>query len=315
MVGGIVKKISIVTSCLNEAQNVREFHEQVKKVFAPLAEKYCYEIIFADNNSYDGTQQVLREVAAEDPNFKVIFNSRDFQTTRSMLNALLQASGDAAVVMASDLQDPPGLISEFITRWEEGNKVVLAVKNKSEEPSSMYLLRTVYYRVLQRMSDVVLIPHFTGFGLYDRQIVEIFRKIDDPNPYFRGLVCDVGFAPSIVYFTQPLRKYGKTKTNLLRLYADAMVGVTNFSRSPLRVATFVGFGMAVISFLVGMFYLVYKLIYWNSFSVGMAPVAVGLFFFASVQLIFLGLLGEYICTLYSKVLKRPLVYERERLNL
>lgn len=309
-----MKKISIVTICYNEEANIREYYEEVIKIFKVLAGRYTYEIIIADNASTDQTQQILREIAAQDKNFKVIFNSRNFGVNRSGNNAFMQASGDAVVLMVSDLQDPPSLIPEFIEKWEQGHKVVIAVKHQSKESSVTYFLRSVYYATLEKMSDVKLIEHFTGFGLYDKQILEIYKKLNDPRPYFRGLISDMGFTPAIVYFTQPQRRRGKSKSNLLYLYDEAMLGITSYTKVPLRLATMVGFITALFSILVGLFYLVYKLIFWNSFSLGIAPLAIGLFFFGAVQLFFLGVIGEYLSTVYVHVIRRPLVYEKERLN-
>lgn len=309
-----MKKISVVSICYNEEGNIREFYEQIVGIFKKLANRYTYEIIIADNASTDHTPQILREIAAQDKNFKVIFNSRNFGVNRSGNNAFRQACGDAAILMVSDLQDPPSLIPEFLEKWEQGSKVVMAVKNKSKESPVLYFLRTLYYVTLEKMSDVKLIEHFTGFGLYDRQVLDIYKSLDDPHPYFRGLISDIGFTPAIVHFTQPKRRHGNSKSSILYLYDEAMLGITSYTKLPLRLATIIGFIAAVVSFLIGLFYLVYKLIFWNSFSLGIAPVAIGLFFFASIQLIFLGVIGEYISTMYVHVLRRPPVYEKEKLN-
>ena len=309
-----MKKISVVTICYNEEGNIREYYEQVVAVFRKMADRYTYEIIIADNASTDGTQAILFEIAAQDENFKVIINSRNFGVNRSGNNAFMQATGDAAILMVSDLQDPPSMITEFIEKWEQGYKVVMAVKSQSKENSIMYFVRTLYYKTLEKLSDVKLVTHFTGFGLYDRQVIEIYQKLKDPYPYFRGLISDIGFEPAIIHFTQPARKHGKSKSNLFYLFDEAMLGLTSYSRIPLRLATLLGFVSAFISFLFGVFYLIYKFIFWSSFSLGIAPLAIGLFFFGSIQLIFLGVLGEYISLIYVHVLKRPLVYEKERLN-
>jgi len=309
-----MKTVSVVTICHNEEGNILEFYNQVVEVFSKVRERYAYEIIVADNASTDRTPEILREIAAKDRNFKVIFNSRNFGPNRSGNNAFMQANGDAAVLMSSDLQDPPSLILEFITEWERGSKVVIAVKNESRESPIVYFLRTLYYKTLDRLSDVKLISHFTGFGLYDKQVVDIYRSLRDPYPYFRGLIADIGFEPAIVHFTQPVRKHGKSKSNILYLYEEAMLGITSYTKLPLRLATLVGFVTAIVSLLIGLFYLVYKLVYWSSFDLGVAPLAIGLFFFAAIQLIFLGIIGEYISMIYIQVLNRPPVYERERLN-
>lgn len=309
-----MKKISIVTGCFNEEENLPELYKQLMEVVNEMKGKYTYEIIIADNNSSDRSPQILRELAMKNKNVKVILNSRNFGPDRSGYNATMQAYGDAVVTMASDLQNPPSMIKDFIEKWEQGYKVVMTVKTGSKESFIFYFLRTLYYKVLASLSNVKLIPHFTGFGLYDRQVIEILRGLQDPYPYFRGLIADIGFEPAIIEFTQPARKHGKSKSNILYLYEEAMLGITSYTKVPLRLATILGFISAAISFLIGMFYLVYKLLFWSSFSVGTAPVIIGLFFFASVQLIFLGVIGEYISMIYIHVLDRPLVYEKERIN-
>jgi glycosyltransferase involved in cell wall biosynthesis len=309
-----MKKISIVTGCFNEEENLPELYKQLMEVVNEFKGKYTYEIIIADNNSSDRSPQILRELAMKNKNVKVILNSRNFGPDRSGYNAIMQAYGDAVVTMASDLQNPPSMIRDFIEKWEQGYKIVMTVKTSSKEPFIIFFLRTLYYKLLAGLSEVKLVSHFTGFGLYDRQVIEILRSLEDPYPYFRGLIADIGFTPAIIEFAQPARQHGKTKSNFLYLYEEAMLGVTSYTKIPLRMATFVGFTAAIISFLIGMFYLVYKLIFWSSFSVGIAPVAIGIFFFASIQLIFLGVIGEYISMIYVHVLKRPLVYEKERIN-
>jgi glycosyltransferase involved in cell wall biosynthesis len=309
-----MKKISIVTSCYNEEENLPELFRQYMEVVNELEGKYTYEIIIADNNSNDRSPEILRELAMKNKNVKVILNSRNFGPDRSGYNAIMQAYGDAVVTMASDLQNPPAMIRGFIEKWEQGYKIVMAVKTSSKESFIIYFLRTLYYKLLAGLSEVKLVSHFTGFGLYDRQVIEILRNLEDPYPYFRGLIADIGFEPAIIEFAQPARQHGKTKSNFLYLYEEAMLGITSYTKIPLRLATFVGFTTAIISFLIGMFYLVYKLIFWSSFSVGTAPITIGLFFFASIQLIFLGIIGEYISMIYVHVLKRPLVYEKERIN-
>jgi len=309
-----MKKISIVTGCYNEEENLPELYRQITEVMKEYKDKYAYEIIIADNNSSDRSPQILRELAKKDGNFKVIFNSRNFGPDRSGYNATMQAYGDAVVTMAADLQNPPPMIKDFIEKWEQGYKVVMTVKTGSRESFPAYFLRTMYYKTLAGLSDVNLVPHFTGFGLYDRQVIEILRSLKDPYPYFRGLIADIGFEAAIIEFTQPPRLHGKSKSNIIYLYEEAMLGFTSYTKLPLRLATIIGFVTAVISFLIGIFYLIYKLIFWSSFTVGTAPVTIGLFFFASVQLVFLGLLGEYISMIYIHVLNRPLVYEKERIN-
>jgi len=308
-----MKTVSVVMPCYNEEANVEKAYEAVKEVFASLP-GYGYEHIFIDNASEDGTFGVLRRLAAADKRVKLIRNARNFGHIRSPFHGLLQASGDAVILMVSDLQDPPSLIRDFLRKWEEGSKIVVGVKTHSDENGLMFRVRKFYYGLMNRVSEVRHIENFTGFGLYDRQVMEILRGIHDPYPYFRGLIADIGFEIARVEYRQPARRSGITKNNFYSLYDMAMLGVTNYSRIPLRVATFMGFSMSVFSLLVALVYLGYKLIYWQEFSLGVAPIVIGLFFMFSVQLFFLGVAGEYIGSIHTKVLKRPLVIEAERVN-
>ena len=308
-----MKLISVVTPCFNEEANVRELYQRIRAVFAGLPQ-YRYEQIFIDNASRDGTVAQLRELAAADQNVKVILNARNFGHIRSPYYALLQAKGDAVVAMASDLQDPPELIPEFLRQWEEGSKVVLGVKQSSEETLLMYSIRGSYYRLLSRIADIDIVRQATGFGLFDQVVVAQLRRLDDPYPYFRGLLAELGYPTATVPYAQPQRKRGITKNNFYSLYDLAMLGIVNHSKVPLRLATMFGFGMAVLSFLVALVYLVYKLVFWDQFSVGLAPILIGFFFLSSVQLVFVGIVGEYIGSIYTQVKKLPLVVERERIN-
>jgi glycosyltransferase involved in cell wall biosynthesis len=307
------KLISIVTPCFNEEDNVRALYEAVKQQCERLG-RYRYEHIFIDNASTDGTVAILKEIAHADKNVKVIVNARNFGHIRSPYHGLLQASGDAVIAMAADLQDPPAMIGDFLHKWEEGYKVVLGVKTAAEESFLMYALRSVYYKLARKLSDVELMQHVTGFGLYDRRVIEILRQIDDPYPYIRGLIADIGFESYKIPYTQPRRKRGLTKNNFYTLYDLAMLGITNHSKVPLRVATMAGFLMSALSLLAGLGYLVAKLVFWDWLSVGVAPILISLFFFSSVQLFFLGMLGEYIGAIHTQVQKRPVVIESERVN-
>ncbi|HEY5157373.1 MAG TPA: glycosyltransferase family 2 protein [Anaerolineales bacterium] len=304
--------ISIITPCYNEEGNLQELCERISKVMAEL--DYEYEHIFIDNASTDQTVNILRTMAAQNKRIKVIINTRNYGQIRSPYHALLQASGDAVIGMASDLQDPPEMIPEFIKKWEDGYKVVVGVKTHSEEFGLFYFLRSIYYRVLRKLSDTQLIDNFTGFGLYDKQVVDILRGFDDPYPYFRGLIADIGFEYARIEFTQPRRKRGVSKNNFYTLYDMAMLGVTSYTKIPLRLATMLGFLSAILSFLIGIVYLIYKLIDWQNFSLGLAPVIIGLFFMGSIQLFFLGIVGEYIGSIYTLAVRRPLVIEKERIN-
>jgi polyisoprenyl-phosphate glycosyltransferase len=305
--------ISIVTPCYNEEENVEEVYRQVKSVFASLP-GYEYEHIFIDNASKDRTVEILRRLASCDRNVKVIINTRNFGHIRSPYHALLQSSGDAAILLVADLQDPTELIRTFLEKWREGYKVVLGVKTKSRETPAMFLVRKLFYEFISRLSDIELTKNNTGFGLYDSHTLEILRQIDDPYPYFRGLISDIGFESAKVEYTQPVRKRGITKNNFYTLYDIAMLGITNHSKVPLRLSAMLGFFLSGVSFLTAFGYLIAKLLFWNSFSLGLAPVVIGLFFFSSVQLFFIGIIGEYIGSIHTQVLKRPLVVEKEKIN-
>jgi glycosyltransferase involved in cell wall biosynthesis len=314
MSGGMMKKnhISIVTPCFNEAENIDELYERIRSTM--LTCKYEYEHIFVDNASSDRTVEKIRSLANHDKRVKAIINTRNFGHVRSPYYGLLQATGDAVIILASDLQDPPERIAEFIQKWEEGYKVVIGIKTKSQESGLFFLFRTLYYRILRSLSDIELIEHYTGFGLYDQQVLQILREINDPYPYFRGLIADLGFPIAKIEFTQPRRKRGISKNNFYTLYDLAMLGMTGHTKIPLRIATMFGFVSAAISFLIGLIYLLYKLIFWFQFQLGSAPIVIGLFFLGSVQLFFLGIVGEYIGAIYTQVMKRPLVIEKERIN-
>ena len=307
-----MKKISIITPCFNEEENLEELYKRICEVMQSL--NYDYEHIFIDNASTDQSAQILRQLSAKDKRVKVIFNTRNFGHIRSPYHALLQSSGDAVIGMASDLQDPPERLPEFIQKWEEGYKVVIGVKKKSKESMAFFFLRSIYYQTLRRLSDVPLIDNFTGFGLYDRQVIDILRDLQDSYPYFRGLVADLGFEYAQIEFEQPRRKRGISKNNFYTLYDLAMLGVTGYTKIPLRLAALIGFIASLTSFLIGLVYLIYKLLFWFEFSLGSAPIVIGLFFIGSVQLFFLGIVGEYIGAIYTQVMRRPLVIEKERIN-
>jgi polyisoprenyl-phosphate glycosyltransferase len=306
--------VSVVTGCYNEEENVHELYDRVCRVFRDELPGYGFEFIFIDNASQDRTVAVLKEIASVDKRVKIVVNNRNFGHIRSGYHGLLQARGEAIVAMASDLQDPPELIPQFLRKWEEGYKIVLAQKCGTAESSLVSLVRKFYYRIITKLSETPLVKDVTGFGLYDRKVIDDIRCIGDPYPYFRGLICDLGYQRALIPFTQPVRKRGITKNNFYTLYDIAMLGITNHSKVPLRIATFSGFCLGTLSFVVAFAYLIYKLIFWNSFQLGTAPVAIGLFFFAAVQLFFIGILGEYIGAIHTQVLKRPPVIEKERIN-
>lgn len=305
--------ISIVTPCFNEADNVIELARRIRAQMECFPQ-YRYEHIYIDNASSDETVERVKELAAEDTRIKLIVNQRNFGHIRSPMHGVLEARGQAIILMASDLQDPPELIPEFITQWEAGYKIVVGQKKTTAETFSMSIVRKLFYRTIGRISDVKLIPDFTGFGLYDRSVIDVVRQIDDPYPYFRGLIADLGFDYATIPFDKPRRVRGITKNNFYTLYDMAMLGITSHSKVPIRLATMIGFSLSVISLLVSIAYLILKLIFWEHFSVGTAPILVSLFFFASVQLFFIGIIGEYVASIHTQIMKRPLVTEKLRIN-
>jgi glycosyltransferase involved in cell wall biosynthesis len=308
-----MKTISILTPCYNEELNIEEVYERVRAVMARLG-GYRYEHLFIDNSSTDGTLQILKRIASIDHNVKVIANARNFGHIRSPMHAFLQTSGDAVIGIVADLQDPPDLIPEMIARWEEGYSMVLCVKRTSEENGFMFWIRKRYYALVQRLSSIQTFQNFTGFGLYDRRVVDAVRAFEDPYPYFRGMIAEIGLPHFEIPYDQPRRKRGITKNNFYALYDMAMLGITNLSKVPLRFVTLLGFACSLMSLLVALIYLVYKLVFWANFNVGIAPLVIGLFFLGSVQLLSLGILGEYVGSIQTQVRKRPYVIERERIN-
>ncbi len=310
--------LSVVTACFNEEQNVAEVHRQVREVLETLPprgdEPYTWEHVFIDNASTDRTVEILRGICAEDRRVKVIVNTRNFGHIRSPFHGLLQARGDAVISIVADLQDPPEMIRDFVAKWEAGYKVVVGVKQESREKRAMFFLRGMFYRLVDRLSEVPLVRNFTGFGLYDRVVMDTLREIDDPYPYFRGLICDLGYERAEILYTQPTRHRGITKNNFYTLYDMAMLGITNHSKVPLRLAAMAGFASSLLALLVALVYLILKLTMWDTFELGLAPLVIGVYLFASVQLFFIGMLGEYIGSIHTQVYHRPLVIEKERIN-
>jgi len=307
------KLISIVTPCYNEEENVRNLYLQVKKIMEGLDE-YTYEHIFIDNASSDKTVQILKELAVHDKNLKIIVNIKNFGHFCSPHHAILQASGDAVITMAADLQDPPEMIKEFIKYWEKGHQVVIGIKPKSKENPFMFALRKLYYHMIKSISETDHISNFTGFGLYDKSFIDVLKTLDEPYPYFRGLVAQYGCNRKEIEYIQPKREKGISHNNFYTLYDAGMQGFVNHSKVPLRLATFIGFGVASLSLIIALLYLLYKVIFWDSFNAGVAPLVIGLFFFSSIQLFFIGIVGEYIGAIYTQVKNRPLVVEKERIN-
>jgi glycosyltransferase involved in cell wall biosynthesis len=309
-----MKLISVVSPCYNEEGNIEILVDRVRELFATLPQ-YRYEHIIIDNHSTDRTVEILRGIARNDPHVKVILNARNFGHIRSPHHAILEAKGDAVIVLLSDLQDPPEMLSDFIREWEAGYPIVVAVKSTSDENGLMYRVRSAYYKTVARLTDVKVLEHFTGFGLYDRQVVDIMRRdFQDPQPYFRGQIAEIGLPHKALYYHQKSRMRGITKNNFYTLYDMAMLGITNLSKVPLRLVIFGGFVFAFLSLLAGFGYLIAKLIFWDRFQLGLAPTMIGLFFLGSVQLVALGIIGEYVGSIHTIVQSRPLVTEKERIN-
>lgn len=307
------KLISISTPCYNEEENVLDVYHAIKKVFDDLPE-YRYEHVFIDNCSSDRTAEILKNIAAQDKNVKIIINIRNFGHIRSPYYGMLQTKGDALIPYYCDLQDPPEIIKEFIKKWEDGYKIVLGIKNESMESSFVFFIRKMFYTIIENISEVDHIRNFVGFGLYDRSFIDILHRLNDPYPYFRGLVAEFGQNRTEVFYTQQQRKKGQSKNNLYTLYDNAMLGFVNHSKVPIRLASFSGFVLGIMSIIAGLIYFIYKLLFWDRFQVGMAPLILGLFFFSSVQLFFLGIIGEYIGAIFTQVKNKPMVIESERVN-
>ena len=308
------KKISIVVACFNERENAEPIYRAIRDVMSALP-AYDFEILFIDNGSTDGTDHILRDLAhLDEAHVKVILNARNFGTVRSHPYGFKQATGDAIVSISADFQDPPEMIPKFVQLWEEGNYIVYAETVREQNIGILSYIRRVYYAMANKLSDGNLIENFSGFGLYDRKVIDLFKEIDDPYPYFRGTIAELGLKRAAVPFVKPPRRSGDSKNNFLHLYDIAMNGITSHSTTPLHLVTLFGFCLSVLSFIVGLFYLGYKIYNWESFSVGIAPVVIGLFFFNSVIVFILGLIGEYVAFINVRVIKFPMVVERERLN-
>ncbi len=309
-----MKRISIMTACYNEEENIAEVYAQVKAVFDVKLSEYLYEHVFIDNASEDRTVEILRAIAANDPNVKVIVNARNFGHIRSPFHGLMQCNGDAVISIVADLQDPPEMIVDFIRKWEEGYKIVIGVKEQSYEAQWMYKLREAYYNLLHKLSEVEIFKGFTGFGLYDKKIIDFMREFDDPYPFFRGLIAEIGFKAAKIPYTQPARPRGISKNNFYSLYDMGILGIINNSKVPLRIATFLGFLLSFVSFMTAIVYTVIKLFHWDSMPLGIAPLIIGSSFMFGIVLFFLGIIGEYIGAIYTQILKRPRVFEAERIN-
>ena len=309
-----MKKISIVVPTYNEEENVEPLSEAIIKEFKTKLPAYEYEIIFIDNDSQDSTRALLRELCNNNQNIKAIFNAKNFGQFNSPYYGLLQATGDCTILLCADFQDPIEMIPQFIAEWENGYKIVIGQKTTSKENKFMYFLRSCYYKTIKKFSDVEQIEHFTGFGLYDHEFIDVLKNLDDPTPFLRGIVAELGFKRKNLPYEQQKRRAGKTSNNFFRLYDAAMLSVTSYTKIGLRVSTFIGFGVAVLSFIIALAYLILKIIFWDTFVAGTAPILIGMFFLGAIQLIFMGMMGEYILSINQRVMKRPLVIEEERIN-
>ena len=308
------KLISVVVPTYNEQENVVPLTDTLVKIFVEELPEYDYEIIFIDNHSKDNTKTLIRQICSENPNVKAIFNARNFGQMRSPVYGFKQAYGDCVVRLNADFQDPPSLIPTFVREWEKGHKIVIGIKEKTEEGFFMAFVRRQYYKFLRKITDIGHIENFTGFGLFDKAFVDVVRNIHDPMPYFRGMVAEFGFEYKTILYQRPNRRAGKSKNHFYTLYDVAMIGITSYSKVMLRLASFLGFIIGGLSFLVALVYFIMKLVHWDWFRSGIAPLVIGVFFLGGVQLFFIGLLGEYVLAINSRVLDRPLVVEEERLN-
>ncbi len=309
-----MKSINVVIPTFNEEENVNQVYAQVIAELDKYRDRYDVGIMFIDNDSTDATRALIVKLAQEDKRVKAIFNAMNFGFVKSQFYGLISAPGDAVILMAADLQDPPATIPLLISEWEKGSKVVTGIVKKSKENILMFFVRKLYYKVIHRLSDVNQIEHFNGYALYSREFIEVIREIKDPQPYLRGMVAELGFKRTSIYYEQAKRLRGETKFNFFKLYDLAMLGITSYSKSVMRIATMLGFGLAIVSFLIGLYTVVMKLINWDTYPVGTAAMVVGVFVLGSIQLFFIGMLGEYILNINARILNRPLVVEERRIN-
>lgn len=308
------KRISILIPCYNEEENVVPMSQAIVELFETELTAYDYELVFIDNDSNDNTRPLLREICKNNHNIKAIFNAKNFGQFNSPFYGMLQTTGDCTISMVCDFQDPIDMIPKYIKEWEDGYKIVIGIKTSSKENFIVYKLRSIYYRLIKKFSNVEQIEHFTGSGLYDRAFIDVLRNLKDPTPFMRGIVAELGFKRREISYEQPKRRAGKTHNNFYTLYDAAMLSFTSYTKIGLRLATFIGLFTGVASFIVAIIYLILKIINWDSFSAGVAPIVIGIFFMSAVQLFFLGFLGEYILSMNQRIMNRPLVVEAERLN-
>lgn len=309
-----MKKVSILIPTYNEEENVIPLSQEIVELFKTELEIYDYEIIFIDNYSKDNTRVLLVDLCRKNNNIKAIFNAKNFGQFNSPYYGLCQTTGDCTILMCADFQDPISMIPKFIKEWENGYKIVCGIKTASKENKIMYFLRSCYYKMIKKMSEVEQIEHFTGFGLYDKSFIDVLSNLHDPSPFLRGIVAELGYERKDIEYEQAKRRAGKTSNNIYKLYDAAMLSFTSYTKIGLRLATFAGFILSGLSIIVALVYLVLKLIYWNQFPAGTTPILIGVFFFGSAQLFFIGLVGEYIMNINTRVMNRPLVIEEARIN-
>ena len=310
----VKKTISIMIPTYNEEENVRAIYEAVREELKKSCPNYDYEILFIDNKSKDRTRALIEEICAQDKQVRAIFNCKNFGQFNSPYYGLTQTSGDCVISVCADFQDPVEMIPRFVAEWEKGCKIVIGRKTQSQENSFVYFLRGCYYKLIRKMSSVEMIEQFTGFGLYDKSFIQTLRELHDPTPFIRGIVAELGPERKEIEYEQPRRRAGKTHNNWYSLFDAAMLSFTSYTKIGMRVAEFFGFGVAFVSFMLGLFYLVAKLVAWQSFAAGYAPTMIAVFFMGGVQLAFLGFLGEYIMAMNTRIMNRPLVVEEKRIN-
>ena len=309
-----MKKISVLVPCFNEAENVELLSQTIIKEFKENLFEYDYELMFIDNYSTDGTREILEKLCMKDKKIKAIFNAKNFGQFNSPFYGMQQTTGDCTILISADFQEPISVIPKLVHEWAKGYKIVALVKTHTEASRFMYFLRGCYYRLIKKMSSVEQIEHFTGSGLYDKSFIDVLRKLDDPEPFLRGIVAELGPQRKDVPYTQAKRRAGHTHNNWYSLYDAAMLSFTSYTKVGLRLATMVGFLFSAMCMIISFFYLIAKLIWWNSFPLGTAPMIIGIFFMGSIQLFFIGLLGEYVLNINTRVMKRPLVVEEKRIN-
>lgn len=310
-----MERITVVVPVYNESQNIDMVYDRTMTIAERYTGTYNMELMFIDNCSTDDTQKRIEKLAQKDDRVKAIFNARNFGFGRSSFYGLTRAEGDAVIMLYADLQDPPEVIPRFIEEWEKGAKIVVGIKNRSKENPIMYIIRKLYYWLIFKLSDVEQIKQFDGFGLYDKEFISILKELDDPIPYLRGIVGELGYKRAQVFFSQDKRIYGRSKWDFNKLYDYAMLGLTSYSKTLMRLATWIGFIVAIVCLIIGTITIIQKVFFWNEIPVGNAAIIVGLFFIGAVQLIFLGILGEYIMNINQRTTKRPLVIEERRINM